>query len=310
MFHVSFSAEVTSRSDVGRRRTLHRGHDQVIAGVCSGIAEYQDADTVLVRVTAIVLMVCTLGLVAVAYLALAITLPPCSDDDLVEVDPLVVRSDRYREVVQAHRRSEVAHHAARADAGHRPPRPPAAAPHPVGSLPFVPALPKQPEMPSSTSRVLLVVVLSLGIVLVFALALSFSVPVLPRRTPWFYWPLLLVVAGTALLAAFPDKLSLASRLALLLLCIELCLTLLCFTLGLCSPSSLNRLQGGTVAVWFFAAVSLMGGVMFRRSDLMVLAVSLVAVAMIFTFIDVGVAERYLAMSSYSRHNQTVFSLVR
>ena len=50
---------------------MTRGEDKVIAGVCSGIAERFDADAVLVRVTAVVLLVCTFGLVAIPYVAFA-----------------------------------------------------------------------------------------------------------------------------------------------------------------------------------------------------------------------------------------------
>ena len=38
------------------RPALTRGEDRIIAGVCSGIAERIDADAVLVRVTAVVLL--------------------------------------------------------------------------------------------------------------------------------------------------------------------------------------------------------------------------------------------------------------
>ena len=43
------------------RPALTRGEDRIIAGVCSGIAERIDADAVLVRVTAVVLLICTFG---------------------------------------------------------------------------------------------------------------------------------------------------------------------------------------------------------------------------------------------------------
>ena len=84
------------------RPALTRGEDRIIAGVCSGIAERIDADAVLVRVTAVVLLVCTFGLVAVPYIAFAAFLPTSGGEGkLLNVSPLDVCSDRYHRVVEA-----------------------------------------------------------------------------------------------------------------------------------------------------------------------------------------------------------------
>ena len=84
------------------RPALTRGEDRIIAGVCSGIAERIDADAVLVRVTAVVLLVCTFGLVAVPYIAFAASLPTSGGEGkLLNVSPLDVCSDRYHRVVEA-----------------------------------------------------------------------------------------------------------------------------------------------------------------------------------------------------------------
>ena len=83
------------------RPALTRGEDRVIAGVCSGIAERIDADAVLVRVTAVVLLICTFGLVAVPYIAFAAFLPSSGGEGKpLNVSPLDVCSDRYHRVAQ------------------------------------------------------------------------------------------------------------------------------------------------------------------------------------------------------------------
>ena len=110
------------------RPALTRGEDRIIAGVCSGIAERIDADAVLVRVTAVVLLVCTFGLVAVPYIAFAAFLPTSGGEGkLLNVSPLDVCSDRYHRVVEAGvaRVEALRNYGIHADAGHIPPMPPA-----------------------------------------------------------------------------------------------------------------------------------------------------------------------------------------
>ena len=71
-------------------------------GEYEGIAERIDADAVLVRVTAVVLLVCTFGLIAVPYIAFAAFLPSSGGEGKpLNVSPLDVCSDRYHRVVEA-----------------------------------------------------------------------------------------------------------------------------------------------------------------------------------------------------------------
>lgn len=109
------------------RPALTRGEDRIIAGVCSGIAERIDADAVLVRVTAVVLLVCTFGLIAVPYIAFAAFLPSSGGEGKpLNVSPLDVCSDRYHRVVEAGvaRVEALRNYGIHADAGHIPPMPP------------------------------------------------------------------------------------------------------------------------------------------------------------------------------------------
>lgn len=56
-------------------KKLYRSDDAVMAGVCAGIAEYLDLDSVVVRILAVLLGISSLGLAAVAYVILALVLP-------------------------------------------------------------------------------------------------------------------------------------------------------------------------------------------------------------------------------------------
>jgi len=48
---------MTTNSGLPVRRTLHRSDNRMVAGVCSGIAEYFDIDTTLVRVITALLVI-------------------------------------------------------------------------------------------------------------------------------------------------------------------------------------------------------------------------------------------------------------
>lgn len=300
----------------GSRRSLTKGPDPVLTGVCSGIAEHLDADAIIVRVTAVVLMVCTLGLVVIPYVALALTLPrPDEDDDPVEVDPLAVQSDRYHQVVAAHKQrmaAVFADHAARADAAYRPPRPPANVSEAWSAHRMYLAQLHAPaeERARRLRRSPLVFALALGMMILFAAAITFAVPNLPRASAWCFWPIFSVVIGTTLLVCYGDKWPLTSRLSFLVLCIEACLFLLPFTLGICPVISINRLEGPTILVWFAAILSLMAGLIFERPPLLVLAATLFAAAIVLSLIDMGAWDRYQALSTYARHNMAVPSFTR
>ena len=54
---------------------LHRFDDEVIAGVCAGVAECFDLDPIAARILAVLLAVCTGGLAVVAYAVMWLVLP-------------------------------------------------------------------------------------------------------------------------------------------------------------------------------------------------------------------------------------------
>jgi phage shock protein PspC (stress-responsive transcriptional regulator) len=61
-------------STTGKRLT-RRGDDRMIAGVCSGVADYLGLDPTLVRLIAVVSAIFSFGAVAVAYVAAWILMP-------------------------------------------------------------------------------------------------------------------------------------------------------------------------------------------------------------------------------------------
>ncbi|MBZ5740161.1 PspC domain-containing protein [Nocardioides mangrovi] len=62
-------------SDLTRKRLTRPFDDRMIAGVCSGIADYLGIDPTLVRVAAVVGAVFSLGAVVLAYVAAWILMP-------------------------------------------------------------------------------------------------------------------------------------------------------------------------------------------------------------------------------------------
>ena len=57
------------------RRLIRRSDDRMIAGVCSGVADYLGLDPTLVRLLAVVAAIFSVGAVAVAYIAAWILMP-------------------------------------------------------------------------------------------------------------------------------------------------------------------------------------------------------------------------------------------
>jgi phage shock protein PspC (stress-responsive transcriptional regulator) len=62
-------------------KRLTRSHNKMIAGVCSGIADFFDLDPTLVRVAYVLLCVCTFFSGVLAYLILWIVMPEETIED-------------------------------------------------------------------------------------------------------------------------------------------------------------------------------------------------------------------------------------
>ena len=157
-----------------------------------------------------------------------------------------------------------------------------------------------------TPVVLALVVLT---TLFFVFVANYWVSRIPGVSFWGFWPVLLIVAGTTLLVCFADKAPLRLRLCGLVVCIELCIALLPFTLGICPPHSLERITDLSALIWLSVAACFVIACAFDRIDFLALGVGLVAVALVVSYLDMGVFDRLVAFSSYSHHNPAL-SLLR
>ena len=287
---------------------LYRGEDRVLAGVCSGIAEHMDTDAVVVRVTAVVLALCTFGLAVIPYVALAAFLPSCREEQRpLDVDPLSICSDRYQRVVSAKERPYASQriYGVHAGAGHIPPAPPAGEDAPERRCPCVfsqDALEFNRER--ATHRLPVVLSLVVFIAALFAAAVNYGVSYMPQLSTWGFWPLLFVVVGTTLLVCFGHKLSLRVRLCGLVACIELCLAFLPFTLGICPIHSLSRIGDATKVLWLVVVACIAIALIFDRGDFLALGTGLAALALAITYFDMGVVDRVAIFPSYFHHNMT------
>ena len=62
-------------NDLRMKNLVRRRDDRMVAGVCSGLADYLGVDVTLVRVAAVVAAVLSLGAALVAYVAAWILMP-------------------------------------------------------------------------------------------------------------------------------------------------------------------------------------------------------------------------------------------
>lgn len=62
-------------NDLRMKNLVRRRDDRMVAGVCSGLADYLGVDPALIRVGAVVALVFSLGVALVAYVAAWILMP-------------------------------------------------------------------------------------------------------------------------------------------------------------------------------------------------------------------------------------------
>ena len=62
-------------NSITSKRLTRRSNDRMIAGVCSGVADYLGVDVTLVRLLTVVAAIFSVGAVAVAYIAAWILMP-------------------------------------------------------------------------------------------------------------------------------------------------------------------------------------------------------------------------------------------
>ena len=290
--------------------TLCKGNDKVLAGVCDGIAHYLEVDTIVARVTCVVLFISTAGIITIPYLLLAFFLPKQPEDERVlEVDPVSVVSDRYEQVVEAQKQATQKvpeRYGIHADAGHVPPQPPQGEGVNVERQEvYIAYRHDKPDddMPY-TNRVLIVITVAVAMTALFIAMANSTIARYPRLEIFNFWPEILIVAGTTLLVCFYDRLPFVIRITGLIFCVELALALLPFTLGICPLHSLERVGIVPVALCV-GGVACFGYFLVRnRTGALVVMVLLFGLALVWMLGEVGIFERLLAASSYSRHNIT------
>ena len=62
-------------NDLRMKNLVRRRDDRMVAGVCSGVADYLGLDPTLVRLLTVVLAICSVGTAALAYVAAWILMP-------------------------------------------------------------------------------------------------------------------------------------------------------------------------------------------------------------------------------------------
>jgi phage shock protein PspC (stress-responsive transcriptional regulator) len=66
---------MSTTNDLQTRRLVRRSDDRMIAGVCSGIADYTGVDVTVVRLAAVVGAILGLGSLVVAYVVAWLLMP-------------------------------------------------------------------------------------------------------------------------------------------------------------------------------------------------------------------------------------------
>lgn len=292
--------------------SLHKGNDKVLMGVCDGIANCLEVDPIVVRVTWVVLTISTLGIAVIPYVVLAYFLPERPDKSVVvDVSPVSVVSDRYSEVVDARKvdASAALHrYGVHADAGHVPPVPPKGEDVHIERPGIYFAYRHSKEsgkvQSSRKDRILLVIaVIAALLALMVTMANSFIVRH-PDLEIFDFWPELFVVIGITVLVCFYDKVPFSLRIIGMVFCIELTCLFLPFTLGICPLRSLDRLS----FVPGFLIVASLGSFIYylvqKNIDALVVMVVLFGLALFWIMGEVGLFERIMVLTSYSKHNIT------
>lgn len=322
----------------GGGHTLVKSDDRITTGVCAGIAQYFDVDTIIVRIAFIILLICSYGLMLIPYCALAVTLPYEVEKERkpIDVAPAAIESDIYSHVVQASdiKTSTTQSYGINAGIAHVPPSSPIQMEEsgafgkvsggmsgnipgnipgnisgnmpgsmPGGKVPSQRVL-SVPVNPSATQRSVVAATLVIALTALFILVAKMLVSQISEFSLIGFFPLLFIVVGTICLVCFAAELSLGMRILCLVLCVELCMACLPFTTGLCSLHVLSHIG---VEVWLLlGAVLLIAviGIVKRRTDMLMVAMCVFALALMLLYLEADVFERIQAMSTYSRHNLT------
>lgn len=288
-----------------RKRTLTRNEDTaVFGGVCAGIADYFDMDAILIRVAAIILGVVTVGAAVIPYVILWIILPsqPAPHDSLVDVNPFEVQSDKYTCVINSDTCStRTVNHGIFAGAGHVPPKPPLnVKTNPVRKVTQT-TPPKDNERQEQHPAVIALV---LG-VLLFALFVLFAhnmVGRMPDLELVQFIPIIFIVLGLIVLVAPFHRWSFVVRFCGFLLCAELCLCFLTFTLLEIPLEVFSKMGPVSNLMWIAALFAFIAALICKEDALFVVTVVLTCLACLCSLGEAHVADYLFGQIPYSHHN--------
>ena len=307
----------------GKKGKLYRG-PKAIAGVCSGIAEYFSIDVIIVRIAWVILSFFSVFLAVIPYLVLWIALPqrPLQEKTVVDVNPISVQSVKYESVVDSSAVSQKnvsQHFGVNAGAGHIPPEPPLNAQattfnrqgQAVGNSQAFSQIPTKEQSVSTSGSYLLqdkaddanvpsialAAVLGLGLILFFTLVAHVATTVLPGVSFFNFYPMLFIVVGIVIVAVPVGQRSFITRICIFAVCCELCCLILPFSLGLVTFEALGRINMFTVALWITVACLVLISFV-SPSEIAIIALAVIAfLAVVFTFVDIGVFDRIVALAS-------------
>ena len=299
-----------------RDTRLYRG-PKAIAGVCSGIAEYFNADVIIIRIAWILLSFFSAGIAAVVYMVLWVVIPedPRLNKTVVDVDPVSVQSDKYQNVVDsscASSASGAERFGVNAGSGHIPPCPPRSASqegfsgrrdqqlqgtafrdyrwdgHNPAENAFRPIGKSEKK---DTSSVGLAILLGLGLVIFFTACAHASTLFLPGVHFSDFFPMVFVALGVVIVAIPANRWSFAMRICGFMFCVESCLALLPFSLGLVPFEAVGSLSIFALILWVVAGCLVIISLVSPSELIVVALVVVVMVAIILSFVDIGVFER-------------------
>lgn len=287
------------------KRTLTRNEDTaVFGGVCAGIAQYFDMDNILIRVAAVILGFFTLGLALIPYLIMWAVLPSYSAprDSLVDVNPSDVQSDKYTHVVNSDARSAKQQKVGVfAGAGHVPPRPPLnVKTSPVRKV--MQSTPPEDDKKGEQHPVVIAVVLG---VLLFALFIMFADNMVGRWPDLEliqFIPIVFVVLGLVVLVAPFHRWSLLVRFCGFILCVELCLCFLAFTILDIPLDMFGKMSPVSNLMWVGALFTFIAALVCKEDTLFVVTVVLTFLACMCSLGEVHITAYLFDQSPYSHHN--------
>ena len=308
MDHLNSQQNTSSKN----KPSLCRGEDKVFAGVCSGLANHWQVDAIVVRVTCVVLFVCTVGLITIAYIVLALTMRRSQSDECpLEVNPISVASDKYQEVVKVRKKKDAERseqYGIHANSGHIPPKPPQDGETNLSSqTPYIAYQETPVRTPKNMlNRLLLALIIMIAAAVLFVVILGMIIGIggYPDWDLEDCWPVLFVALGVTVLICAYDRLSLPVRISLLVLSLEVCIALLPLTLEIFPPYALARLDTIPMGITGIGVVFLILSVVQKRQVFLHCAVVLFALALACGAYEMDAIQRLMAAQSYSHHVAT------